>query len=116
MIMISSIKKFLNKYFFGAQKSKSPKDKRKTCKVTGIDISMQKKNSFLLSHTGLKYYLKHDRQLYNEIKSQYLSEHWEEASVKTQIREIAHSIRGHYTNMKKHHEKLNPPDQYSLFE
>nr|MBS0036998.1 hypothetical protein [Saprospiraceae bacterium] len=35
----------------GVQKSNL--SKKRTCKLTGIDISQQQKNSFLLSHNGL---------------------------------------------------------------
>ena len=36
---------------------------RRFCLLTGLNISMQKRDSFLLSHTGLKYYYKTDKGL-----------------------------------------------------
>ena len=67
------------------------------CLVTGLNISMQK-DSFLLSHTGIKYYKKTDAKVYNEIKRKYLSAKWIDANDKIQIKEIAHNIRNKYNN------------------
>lgn len=68
------------------------------CIVTGLDISMQKEGSFLLSHTGLKYYYKNNKKLFDEVKNTYLSEKWFCADTKTQIKEIAHNIRNKINN------------------
>jgi len=38
--------------------------------VTGLDISMQKEGSFLLSHKGLKYYFERDKKTFDEVKTQ----------------------------------------------
>ena len=38
------------------------------CEITKINISMQKDNSTLLSHTGLKCYLKNDKKAFQQIK------------------------------------------------
>jgi hypothetical protein len=37
---------------------------------------MQKSNSYLLSHKGLKYYYKTDKNVFNEVKRKYLSHKW----------------------------------------
>lgn len=66
---------------------------RRSCLVTGLNISMQKKNSFLLSHTGLKYYFKTDKKIFLELKRKYLTTNWANANHKKQIKEIAHCIR-----------------------
>ena len=71
---------------------------RLKCLVTGLNISMQKSNSFLLSHTGLKYYYKTDKKVFNEVKRKYLSSKWMDANDKKQIKEIAHNIRNKYNN------------------
>ena len=71
---------------------------RRFCMITGLNISMQKGNSFLLSHTGLKYYFKTDKKVFLEVKRKYLSRKWLEANQKIQIKEIAHNIRNKYNN------------------
>ncbi|MGM0931948.1 MAG: hypothetical protein ACQEWD_00735 [Bacteroidota bacterium] len=91
-------------------------DKESTCLVTGINISMQKKRSELLSHTGLKYYHKTNKKIFDEVKRKYLSELWQNADHKTQIREIAKNIRHTKTNRERKQVKLYPPGQPLLFE
>lgn len=59
---------------------------------------MQKSNSFLLSHTGLKYYYRIDKKVFYEVKRKYLSNKWIDANHKEQIKEIAHNIRNKYNN------------------
>ena len=72
--------------------SDSTTDIRK-CLVTGLDISMQKKGSKLLSHTGLKYYKEKDPELFNSLRLKYLSRNWYNSSTEVQIKELAHNIR-----------------------
>ena len=72
--------------------------KNTLCKVTGFNISMQKDNSILLSHTGLKYYYKTDRKIFEQLKRKYLSKQWSGANFETQIKEIAHNIRNTKSN------------------
>jgi len=43
--------------------------KKRFCLVTGLNISMQKSDSILLSHTGLRYYLKTDIKINNYFKT-----------------------------------------------
>ena len=62
---------------------------------------MQRKDSFLLSHNGLKYYHKTDRKLYNEIKRKHLTKYWMRSSLNIQIKEIAHNIRNKYSTHLK---------------
>jgi hypothetical protein len=54
---------------------------------------MQKDNSILLSHTGLKYYYATDKIIFEQIKKRFLSKKWWPADFETQIKEIAHNIR-----------------------
>lgn len=61
---------------------------------------MQKSDSILLSHTGLRYYLKTDVKIYNEVKRKYLSKKWIDTNVETEIKEIAHNIRNISTTEK----------------
>lgn len=70
----------------------------KKCKVTGLDISMQKEGSFLLSHTGLKWYYKNDRKEYDRMEYFYLGSKWRCSDLKTRIKELAHNIRNYENN------------------
>lgn len=63
------------------------------CKITGLGITMQRSDSFLLSHTGLKYYKKFNYNVFREIERRYLSNYWDNVSDKVKIKEIAHNIR-----------------------
>lgn len=68
-----------------------PTDRK--CKITGLGISMQRRDSFLLSHTGLRYYKKFNYNVFREIEGRYLSGYWNNVSDEVKIKEIAHNIR-----------------------
>jgi len=70
------------------------------CMVTGIDISMQKQGSKFLCISGLRWLFMTDRERYNELKSERLSEKWSAENLSVQFREICHSIRNEYFNPK----------------
>ncbi len=70
------------------------------CKVTGIDISMQKSESMFLCSAGIKYLYNHDRDLYDKLSDERLSSKWLRYPLEIQFREIAHSIRNEYYNPK----------------
>jgi hypothetical protein len=74
--------------------------KRVVCPITNTNISMQKENSVLLSHTGLRYYFKNDKKIFEQIKRKYLSKVWIKSDFETQIKEIAHNIRNEKSNQK----------------
>lgn len=63
------------------------------CLITGLDISMQRKDSVLMSHTGLKHYHANKPETYQRLKQKYLSVKWANVDFKTEIKELAHSIR-----------------------
>jgi hypothetical protein len=84
------------------------------CHVTKINISMQKNDSILLSHTGLKYYYKTDRKIFEQIKRQYLSKQWIKSDFETQIKEIAHNIRNAKGNQKTKQVRIYPNQQINL--
>ena len=84
------------------------------CLVTGLNISMQKSNSFLLSHTGLKYYYKTDRKVFYEVKRRYLSNKWIKANHQKQITEIAHNIRNTYNNNLMNKAKYKNQHQFEF--
>jgi hypothetical protein len=89
--------------------------KSRKCLVTGVDISMQKESSFLLSHTGLNNLYKTNRILYNKIKKRHLSKHWLNEDLQTEIREIAHNIRDKIRSRRKKQKRLYPKQQLHLF-
>ncbi len=89
---------------------------KRTCLVTGFNISMQKKGSRLLSITGLKYYRNTDKKIYNEIKRQYLTDKWQKSNLDIQIKEIAHNIRNFNYNTKVKQSRLYPKNQTNLLE
>jgi hypothetical protein len=72
--------------------------KVKTCPVTGLDISMQPKNSKFLSYTGVKWYYNNDYSTYENILKPKLTESWKNQTLKVQFREIAHLIRNADSN------------------
>jgi hypothetical protein len=84
------------------------------CQVTKINISMQKDNSILLSHTGLKYYYKTDRKVFEQIKRKYLSKQWIKSDFETQIKEIAHNIRNTKNNLNIKQGKIYQNSQTNL--
>ena len=84
------------------------------CQVTTINISMQKNDSILLSHTGLKYYFKTDRKVFEQIKRKYLSKQWIKSDFETQIKEIAHNIRNAKGNQKTKQIRIYPNQQVNL--
>jgi len=88
--------------------------KQSICRVTTMDISMQKDNSILLSHTGLKYYYKRDKKIFEEIKKKYLPEKWHKESFEIQVKEIAHNIRNSVNNQRIKQSKLYPDQQLNI--
>nr|WP_299202495.1 hypothetical protein [uncultured Brumimicrobium sp.] len=66
------------------------------CRLTGVNISMQRIDSFLLSHGGLNYLLQNDKQTFDKIANMFLTQKWFTSSIETQIKEIAHNIRAKY--------------------
>ena len=69
----------------------------KKCLLTGIDISMQKPKSHLLSHTGLYHLNKYNELEFKKIKRRYLNSQLYNSSLTVQVREIAHHIRSKYS-------------------
>jgi hypothetical protein len=87
------------------------KSSSKFCKITGVDISMQRKDSFLLSHTGLMHLINNDIKEFERIKRKYLLPHWNNKPLKKQIKEIAHNIRNRF-NLRT---KSTNENQLTLF-
>ncbi len=84
------------------------------CQITKINISMQKNESILLSHTGLKYYYKNDKKVFEQIKRRYLSNRWSSSDFETQIKEIAHNIRNAKSNQGIKQVRIYKPQQVNL--
>ena len=72
--------------------------KNKTCPVTGLDISMQPKNSKFLSYTGVKWYYNNDYKTYENILKPKLTDSWNKKPLLVQFREIAHIVRNADSN------------------
>lgn len=89
--------------------------KKRKCLITDLDISMQKEDSFLLSHSGLRFYSKTDKQIFDKIKEKYLSKKWVFAEYEEQIKEIAHNIRNTNSNRGIKQSRLYQPHQKQLF-
>ncbi|QOW11376.1 hypothetical protein Q73A0000_13900 [Kaistella flava (ex Peng et al. 2021)] len=68
------------------------------CKVTGLNISMQKKGSLYLCSTGLKFYKKNDPDIFRKLYVKYLSDKMKTRPIEKQIYYIAHNIRNTKTN------------------
>lgn len=90
--------------------------KNSLCLVTGFNISMQKKNSILLSHTGLRYYFQNDKDCFEQIKKRYLSKNWIKSDLKTQIKHIAHNIRNANSNRKIKQKSIYKKGQLTLLD
>ena len=93
--------------------SKKKEVKSSICKITGLNISMQKQ-SILLSHTGLKHYYKNDKPTFEQIKNKYLSSQWNKSDLQTQIKEIAHNIRNTISNQKIKQQRIYNPAQLNI--
>jgi hypothetical protein len=81
------------------------KPKTRKCLVTGLDITNQKENSFLLSHSGLYQLLDNDNTTFDYLRKRYLTPNWQTSSTQIQVKEIAHNIRNKYFNNQH---KYNP--------
>jgi hypothetical protein len=84
------------------------------CEITGINISMQKDDSRLLSHSGLKYYFKTDKKVFEELRRKYLTSKWDLSELDIQIKEIAHNIRNYKNNRKLKQRRIYRPEQSNI--
>jgi len=89
--------------------------KERFCLVTGLDISIQKGSSILLSHTGLRHYLKTDKKVFDEVAYLYLSKKWKYSDIEIQIKELGHNIRNKHNNNSLKQIRLYNPSQIRLF-
>ena len=75
---------------------------------------MQRDNSILLSHTGLKYYHDTNIMIFKQIKKEYLSKVWYNSDFQTQIKEIAHNIRNTRSNQSIKQTRIYKPEQLNI--
>lgn len=85
---------------------KSTTAKIKTCPVTGLDISMQPRNSKFLSYTGVKWYYNNDFQTYKNILEPVLRKSWKYKPLKDQFKEIAHIVRNRDSNPRNNIKRI----------
>jgi hypothetical protein len=85
---------------------KSITGKIKTCPVTGLDISMQPKNSKFLSYTGVKWYYNNDFRTYKNNLEPLLRKSWKYKPLKDQFREIAHIVRNRDSNPRNNIKRI----------
>lgn len=86
----------------------------KLCQVTGLNISMQKETSILLSHSGLKYYYQTNKKVFEQVKRKYLPKIWHKVKFNIQIKELAHNIRNTSSNRNIKQRKIYPEGQFNL--
>jgi hypothetical protein len=72
--------------------------KIKRCPVTGLDISMQPKNSKFLSFSGVKWYYENKHDVYKNFLEPRLTGTWKDKPINRQFSEIAHAIRNSDSN------------------
>lgn len=77
------------------------KKQPRICLITGINISMQKEDSFLLSHTGLKHLIKTDIKQFKKVINKYIYPKYRFSDIEIQIKEVAHEIRCKSVRNKK---------------
>jgi hypothetical protein len=70
----------------------------KRCPVTGLDISMQPKNSKFITISGIMWYYKHEIEIYYQFLAIRLNKNYQKKDLKSQFRMIAHSIRNEDSN------------------
>jgi len=81
----------------------------RVCPITGIDISMQKEGSKLLSNTGLKHLEKTDKKKFGQLTQTLLTGHHNEFE-KTVYDKMSKQIRNRYYNRYQEHR----PEQTKL--
>lgn len=88
-------------------------NKTTICRVTGLDISMQKE-SLYLSHSGLKYYFENDIETFDKLKNNHLPKLWSNSDFEIQIKELAHNIRTKSNNRKNKQIRIYPKQQTDI--
>jgi len=84
------------------------------CRVTGYSIENQRKDSFLLSHKGIKKIVETNSQLFDWLRFKFLTVKWIDHPVEKQIEEIAHNIRNKYNYQIKKNQNNQNSNQLGL--
>lgn len=84
------------------------------CLVTGLDISMQKKESKFLFQVGLRHYKKFNPQIYDEVLNKFWSPNCKGKDTETLHKTIAHNIRNLYNNSRYARMRNINPDQMAF--
>lgn len=87
----------------------------KTCEITGLDISMQKDCSMMLSEVGIRYYRENYFFLYKKIIEKHLTKRWVNSDFKIQYYHIAHNIRDVKRNRELKQKRLYSDNQLLIF-
>ena len=87
---------------------------QRICLITKLSISMQRCDSNLLSHSGIKYYYEKDYKVYQQLKRKYLSNKWNNDNFDIQIKEIAHNIRNTKNNQIIKQKRIYPQEQLNF--
>lgn len=90
-------------------------NQNKRCLVTGLDISMQKKDSFLLCINQIRNLYYTDKNKFDIIKNKHLSKKWIDAGIEKQIFEIYHNIRNKVSNSRIKQKRIYSENQIQLF-
>jgi hypothetical protein len=104
--------------YLNIQSNPSPGENqnKRFCRVTGIDISMQRKGSKMLSVSGLRYYKDSDPELFQKLKRMFLTDYWKNENPEKEIWEIYHNIRNKKNNRKYKQNRIYPENQFRLFQ
>jgi hypothetical protein len=96
--LISKVYDFFNHMIHPSELKPAHIKKIKRCPVTGLDISMQPKNTRFLSVSGIKWYYRHESEIYYQFLSVRLSPGSLNKDMNTQFKLIAHNIRNAESN------------------
>lgn len=75
--------------------------KLRFCKITHLNITMQKKDSEFLSYSGLQWYEEHEPETFKNLCRQYLKQSADIKELQKKIIAIAHNIRNKDSNKRK---------------
>ncbi len=101
--IIDKVYDFFNHMIHTPEITPSPKVKR--CPVTGLDISMQPRNTKFLSTSGIIWYYKYEREIYHQFLAIRLTDNLKNKDLKQQFKGIAHSIRNAESNPRNNTRK-----------
>lgn len=96
--LINKVYDFLNHIIHPSDLKLSSDSFIKRCPVTGLDISMQPKNSKFITVSGIKWYYRYEQEIYYQILAIRLSENLKNKKMELQFKGIAHSIRNAESN------------------